>query len=773
MKEATARKTAYSLAAILFLVTAIDGAGADTTNSTMAEVQGAEPPAASFTIEDVLSVASVSAGELSADGRWLIFSTRTLRDRLGTDNHRYGDPTYVSPGVAEVRIVDTNTGEARPLFAAKKQVRGLKFSPDAARLAFMEFDGDWWRAKVWARASGEVRDIVLPAGMELADNTVFYWLPDGSGLFLALRPREWRTQTHERFLELTQGPVVVLSSEDDFLAWEELRRRSLNRSLYLFDLDAGTQREVLEDSPIRSYEVAEDGSFLTYLRDITGETDYERIFGSESSVEYLPLGPGESYTILDSDKGVRLRWSGDHHAYAYTKEGKIFFATVDSEPREIEVMLPEEAGEGEEEPPADTDDEPADEEEEEDRFSIVRLSHTGDAMILSNKQGLWMLDTATDEARLILEIDREDDDAPRYSVTAWTRDGERVLFSYASRTQWERGFVRYEVGSGEMVDLVKDGSLYSGVRLSDDGGTLVLSISQANRPSDLYVTDLDFTAPRRLTDANPGIHDRALSDPELISYLDVDGEELEGVLYTPVGYQPGTPVPTIFHIYETFFDPRFSSTTNLLLANGYAVVQPSVNLEIGYPGEAWVKGVTAAANKLIEMGVADPERLGVYGTSYGGYATNLLITQTQRFKAAVNISGKVNMVSFYTDSPRLGIRNVHAPENSQDRIGNTLWEQPHKYISHSAVMYADRITTPLLLLTGEQDHNVPARQAMEMYYAMRRLGKRVEWVNYTHGGHGMPRATEEEVVDYHHRLLDWFDTYLKADEDEEAGEKKK
>jgi dipeptidyl aminopeptidase/acylaminoacyl peptidase len=125
----------------------------------------------------------------------------------------------------------------------------------------------------------------------------------------------------------------------------------------------------------------------------------------------------------------------------------------------------------------------------------------------------------------------------------------------------------------------------------------------------------------------------------------------------------------------------------------------------------------------------------VQGTSYGGYATNLLITQTNRFKAAINISGKVNMVSFYTDSPRLGVRNIHAPEKSQDRIGATLWQQPQKYIQHSAIMFADRIKTPLLLMSGEQDHNVPARQLMEMYYALRRLNKEVEWVSYTNGGH--------------------------------------
>ena len=163
---------------------------------------------------------------------------------------------------------------------------------------------------------------------------------------------------------------------------------------------------------------------------------------------------------------------------------------------------------------------------------------------------------------------------------------------------------------------------------------------------------------------------------------------------------------------------------------------------------------------MIELGISDPQRLGVQGTSYGGYATNLLITQTDRFKAAINVSGKVNMVSFYTDSPRLGIRNIRAPESGQDRIGATLWEQPHKYITHSAVMFADRIVTPLLLITGELDANVPARQAMEMYYAMRRLGKTVAWVNYMNGGHGMPTSTVEEVRDYHNRILAWYEEHL-------------
>jgi dipeptidyl aminopeptidase/acylaminoacyl peptidase len=217
----------------------------------------------------------------------------------------------------------------------------------------------------------------------------------------------------------------------------------------------------------------------------------------------------------------------------------------------------------------------------------------------------------------------------------------------------------------------------------------------------------------------------------------------------------------VFNVYEEYFDDTFDATTNVLTANGYVVVRPAVGFDVGYPGEAWLKGVTAAANRLIDMGVADSARLGVHGTSYGGYATNLLITQTRRFKAAINISGKVDVISFYTDSPRLGVRNVHAAEKSQDRLGATLWQQPQKYVQHSAVMFADRIQTPLLLVTGGEDHNVPAKNSSEMFYALRRLGKEVEWVNYTNGGHGTPSTNAEEFADFHRRVLGWYDRFLK------------
>ena len=361
---------------------------------------------------------------------------------------------------------------------------------------------------------------------------------------------------------------------------------------------------------------------------------------------------------------------------------------------------------------------------------------------------------------MILPLPDSTSMAPRPQLQAWSHDGRYLYFSENSRTEWSRGIARYDRQSRQKTDLVRGKKFFTGLRLSDDGSTAVLNVAESNRTSDVHVADATLGTMRRVMEGNPQLARKPVAATELINYLDADGRSQYGVLHYPVGYQKGTRYPTVFLIYETYFDDTFDAVANLLANRGFAVVKPSVSFQIGFPGEAWLKGVTAAANAVIQMGVADSARLGVHGTSYGGYATNLLITQTNRFKAAINISGKVDIISFYTDSPRLGVRNVHAAEKSQDRIGATLWQQPQKYVEHSAVMFADRIRTPLLLMTGGLDHNVPALNTREMYYALRRLGKPVVWVNYTNGGHGVPTTNEAEFTDFHRRIIHWYTKYL-------------
>lgn len=729
-----------------------------------------------FTVDDLLDAVNMNFGDLSEDGRWLVATAGSLRDRIGIDNHRFGDPTYFAPAFADVLVIDTQTAKSQKLFPSKQQARNFKWSPDGNRLAFFVLQSDAFEPVIWERASGKLTKVALPAAKQAAENAELEWSNDSSRLIFAIRRDDWRKKAAEKFQHETRGPVIVHSSKEPFLAWEDLRRMAVLRSLAAYDIQSNQTRELLPEMKLAAYDITEDGSFITYSEDITKKTDYDVIGGTENQIQIMPATGGQPRMLIKSTKGITPIWSKDGRRYAYAKEGNIFFASIDDkEARQITGKKPEsekEKAEPSTDKPKDDAAKDSDKKKEAERFNAVRLSHKGEWLVASNKEGLWLIETASGAKEMFLKTGEEDKESPRYQTLEFSPDSENIYLAYASRVKWERGLVRYNLKAKKIEEIIKDSRLYSGFRISKDGRTVVFSSADGNRPADIYAADIDSKNVRRLTDANPQMKAKRLSRTELVSYLDVDGNKTFGVLYYPVDYEAGKKYPTVFNIYEQFFDDTFNGAVNILTSNGYAVMQPSVTLETGYPGEAWVKGVTSAANKLIEMGVADPERLGVQGTSYGGYATNLLITQTNRFKAAINISGKVNMISFYTDSPRLGVRNTHAPEKSQDRIGATLWQQPQKYIQHSAIMFADRIKTPLLLMTGEQDHNVPARQAMEMYYALRRLNKEVEWVSYVNGGHGMPTTTIEEVKDYHKRIIGWYDSHLKGDLKKKSEEQK-
>ncbi|MFN0099430.1 MAG: alpha/beta hydrolase family protein, partial [Gemmatimonadaceae bacterium] len=465
--------------------------------------------------------------------------------------------------------------------------------------------------------------------------------------------------------------------------------------------------------------------------------------------------------LLETLRNTAVQWAENGRRYFYGRDGAVWMTQVaDSSPRR-RILAPDSVA-------ASDTSSAARERRARSRWTLLRASSAGDAVIASRTDGLYLVDTAGTMVRIAALPDSTDQSSPRPSLLQWSRDGRYVYLAMNARDQWERGVARWDRTSGRTDVPMRDANFRTGLQLSRNGETVAFALAASNRPGDPFVAAADLTNARRVYDANPQLVGRgaapsdaarALARTELVRYLDADGAPQWGVLYHPTN--GARPAPTVFLVYESFFDDTFDATANLLASRGYAVLKPSVSFETGYPGEAWLKGVTAAANHLIATGVADSARLGVHGTSYGGYATNLLITQTKRFKAAVNISGKVDLISFYTDSPRLGDRNTHAAERSQDRIGATMWEAPMKYIEHSAVMFADRITTPLLLMTGGEDHNVPALNTREMYYALRRLGKHVEWVNYADGGHGIPMTNEREFTHFHDTLVAWYDRWLK------------
>jgi dipeptidyl aminopeptidase/acylaminoacyl peptidase len=731
-----------------------------------------------FTAEDMLKVSTASVLDLSDDGRRVAVSVRRAYDNAEVDNRRFGDPTYLAPSRVRLLVIDTQSGAIATPFDDLVSVRQAAWSHDGKRLAILTASNDAAAAvHVWDAEKKTLTEV--PRKSPVAAGSGLEWTADDRRLMVALRTPERDTSAAARFKRLTDGPIIVQSSKDPFLDWDDLQRATRTRAIATLNPATGDTSTILPERKISSYRVTRDSRLITFLEDVTEKTDYDVIGGTMNSLRAVEASGGTPRTIADAKdlKEVQLRWSDDGRTFAYAKKGEVFVQTVDETKARSLTPRPKTENEKTEEAkkPEEGKTEDGKKADEPESFSVSAFSRDASKLLITSKKGWYVVNVADAARTAVLTLDAEKEDKnPKMAALAWAPDGASIYVTYSAFDKWERGLMRLPIGrpagppASVLEPLIKDTRLYSGAQLSRDGATFVFSLSDGDRPADLFAADRDLRNVRRLTDVNAALlADVAVPQSELIAYRDADGKELYGVLRYPVGYVKGQKYPTVFELYETFFDNGFNARATFLAHHGYAVFHPSVNLVVGRPGEAWVKGVTAAANRLIDLGIADPDRLGVQGTSYGGYATVLLITQTDRFKAAVNVSGKVDMVSFYTDSPRLGVRNTHAPEKSQDRIGGTLWEFPERYLDHSAILHADRIKTPLLTISGDQDPNVPASQSREIFYALRRLGKEVEWVRYANGAHRPPNSVAESV-DFENRILAWYEKYLKAD----SGKKK-
>jgi len=727
-----------------------------------------------FTIDDVFRVVTFGFNDWTKNGQWLAGSLSTMADRLPPDNYRYGDPTYVAPALADFVVMSTQGGKPVKVFPQKEQIRAAAWAPDGKRLALLVYRKPAFHVMIWNRETRAFEKAAFKYPKPIASNSPLVWSPDGTRLFLGLRAPDWEARSQEMFKKATSAPIILFDSEKPFLPWDEISRQGRLIVPAVWEIAANRVAELLPETPILSSRLSGDGAYWIFERDVTEKTSYDVIGGTKNQLEALPLAGSQTRVLLKPYEQRAIVWSKGNRVLAYADKGDVYVMGLeDKEPRPL-------TGEKEADAAKAKPEEKKEDKKKKQTFAVSRFSPDGGRLLCTSSRPqaddekdkaarpadpprqYWLIDIKTGAKEMIYELPEKEDERPNLQLVDWSPDGRFIFFSYSAPDRYDRGLVRLDVGVKKLSDLLRSSRLYSQWRMAEDGSGFLFRESDGDRPDDLYFAPPDLTKPVRLTDLNPQLQDKALSRTELITYRDADGKKLRGVLYYPAHYEKGRTYPLITEVYESYFDNGFSAALNVFTAAGYAVLHPSVSFTTGYPGEAWAKGALAAVNRVIEMGVADPDRLGIQGTSYGGYATVLLITQTDRFKAAINNSGKVDMLSFYTQSPRLGIRNTHAPEKSQDRLGGTLWEYPERYLAHSAILQADRIKTPLLCITGDQDPNVEAVQSQEIFTALRRLGKKVVWLRYHDGPHGGPN-TNDERKDMYRRMLAWYDTYLTKD----------
>jgi dipeptidyl aminopeptidase/acylaminoacyl peptidase len=282
----------------------------------------------------------------------------------------------------------------------------------------------------------------------------------------------------------------------------------------------------------------------------------------------------------------------------------------------------------------------------------------------------------------------------------------------------------------------------------------------------------DLKEARRVTGSNKHQAGFKWSDGvQLVDYTNEHGVKLQGALHLPADYIEGKKYPTILYMYEKLsqtahrYDaPRTGGfSAAIYTSRGYAVFNPDIVFQVNDPGMSSKDCILAGLDAAIKTGVVDPDRVGLHGHSWGGYQTAFLITQTDRFKAAVAGAPLTNLISMYSSIYwNSGSPNQPIFESSQGRFKGGYWDNLEAYVRNSPVYYAQQVKTPLMLLHNDQDGAVDWNQGSEYFNTLRRLSKPVVLLQYTGENHGVRKP--ENRKDYSYRMLEFFDHYLKDKE---------
>lgn len=361
------------------------------------------------------------------------------------------------------------------------------------------------------------------------------------------------------------------------------------------------------------------------------------------------------------------------------------------------------------------------------------------------------------------ELPATPDEQP--NLEGWSGDSNRLYF-----TEWKGTRVvlyAMPVDGPPQPVLVPKGTMGS-LRLNARGTFAGVALQSSSEPVEAYALDLQAPQPVRVSAANVNLPKPPLGETSVVHWKN-GGEDLEGLLTLPVGYEKGKKYPLILNIHggpsgafgETFIGASGLYPIASFAAHGYAVLRVNPRGSVGYGNKFRAENINdwgggdyrdlmSGVDHVIAMGVADPNRLAVMGWSYGGYMTNWVITQTTRFKAAATGAGLSNMISMW------GTNDI--PTLIDDYFSGPPMEQTDRYWKQSPLYYVKNVTTPTLILHGEIDPRVPTGQGYEMYNALKRRGVETSMVVYPRTQHGPQEP--KFILDIMQRHLDWVAKHL-------------
>jgi dipeptidyl aminopeptidase/acylaminoacyl peptidase len=346
----------------------------------------------------------------------------------------------------------------------------------------------------------------------------------------------------------------------------------------------------------------------------------------------------------------------------------------------------------------------------------------------------------------------------------WSQDGKSIYFS--SDDHEALRIFAVDVAAGTVRPLTDAATVASLAEISANGQTAVGTWGDATHPDDVFRSDLSFGSLERITNQNAWLSEYALGASEVVRWKSSkDGIEIDGIVTKPVDFDGTHKVPFLLNPHGGPTGASllsFSPTEQIMAANGYLVLQPNFRGSTGRGekfesanqndwGNGDYKDDMSGVQAMVDKGWADPDRLGAFGWSYGGYMTMWIDTQTDRFKAISPGAGLPDLYSMYSQTDIHRYLTVFYNAKSP-------WENYQEYWDHSPMKFIGNVKTPTMILHGQADTRVPIPQSEEFYRALYERHVPVEYVTYPRENHGF--VEPRHIQDRWQRYLVFFGKYL-------------
>lgn len=688
-------------------------------------------------------------------------------------------------GADGVYAVTLSTGTVVPVLTGEGEYKRLVVDAKGEQVAFLSNRDDFAAEQAayvlyhWRTGERSARAVAgegmpgVPAGWWVSEHGALTFSESGRRLYFGTAPRP-EPEPDEETLPPAEERVVldVWNWRDPYLQPMQLVQADQERKrTYTAVLHTGNRKVV----QLASAEVPEvrpvtkrDPKLVVGVSDLP----YRQLISWEMpryvDVYLVDVEKGERVRVLEKTQGQASLSPDERHLVWYDGRERAYLA-MDVKDRRIRNLT-----EGVPYPIHDEDDDhpappPA--------YGAAGWTDAGTYLVY-DRHDVWELDpTGRRAPRNVTEgVGRAE--GLRFRYVRLDQDAEVVATAEPILLDafhlWTKasGFYRDRVkGDARPERLILEDRSFGWPRKAGDADVVMLTRERFDEFPDLWVTDLDFTEMRRISDANPQQADYLWGTAELVEWRSADGTLLQGILYKPEDFDPSRKYPMMVYFYERMSDGLHSYRTpvpggssisfSFYVSRGYLVFVPDIPYEIGYPGESAVHAVVPGVLSLIEKGFVDEKAIGVQGHSWGGYQIAYMITQTDLFAAAEAGAPVANMTSAYGGIRwTTGMSRMFQYEQTQSRIGATLWDAPHRYIENSPIFWADKVRTPLLMMHNDQDGAVPWYQGIEYFVALRRLGKPVWLLNYNGEDHGLRKYQNRK--DWAVRMQQFFDHFLKG-----------